>query len=374
MKIIHTADWHLGRILNGKQLLDDQKYVLTKFINHMEEEQPDVIVIAGDLYDTSYPSKETMSLLENTIAELNIRLHIPVIMISGNHDGKERLNYGSSWFEHNHLYIRTKLKDIHKPIEINGVQFFALPFATISEVQNFFKDKEIKTHQQALNHCLEYMSHNIDENKMSILIGHLTVKGGKTSDSERPLTIGTVESVEKHSFNQFDYVMLGHLHHPFSINDKNIKYSGSLLQYSFSEVNQAKGYRIVNIDEVNNVEDTFISIEPLRELEVIEGDYDDVIEERVAVKNKDNYFHFKLTNMSHINDPMMKLKQIYPNTLALTNNTFERIEEFNNVEIKKQDDQSIIKSFYESMTNESISENQSNKIAEILNNIMRKDV
>lgn len=155
---------------------------------------------------------------------------------------------------------------------------------------------------------------------------------------------------------------------------KNIKYSGSLLQYSFSEVNQAKGYRIVNIDEVNHVEDTFKSIEPLRELEVIDGDYDDVIEERVSVKNKDNYFHFKLTNMSHINDPMMKLKQIYPNTLALTNHTFEHIEEFNNVEIKKQDDQSIIKSFYESMTKEEISETQSNKIAEILNNIMRKEV
>ena len=100
-------------------------------------------------------------------------------------------------------------------------------------------------------------------------------------------------------------------------------------------MNQAKGYRIVNIDEVNHVEDTFKSIEPLRELEVIDGDYDDVIEERVSVKNKDNYFHFKLTNMSHINDPMMKLKQIYPNTLALTNHTFEHIEEFNNVEIKE---------------------------------------
>lgn len=155
---------------------------------------------------------------------------------------------------------------------------------------------------------------------------------------------------------------------------KNIKYKVLLLQYSFSEVNQAKGYRIVNIDEVNHVEDTFKSIEPLRELEVIDGDYDDVIEERVSVKNKDNYFHFKLTNMSHINDPMMKLKQIYPNTLALTNHTFEHIEEFNNVEIKKQDDQSIIKSFYESMTKEEISETQSNKIAEILNNIMRKEV
>ena len=129
------------------------------------------------------------------------------------------------------------------------------------------------------------MSQNIDENKVSILIGHLTIKGGKTSDSERPLTIGTVESVERQSFDQFEYVMLGHLHHPFSVNE-NIKYSGSLLQYSFSEVNQAKGYRIVNIDEVNHVEDTFKSIEPLRELEVIDGDYDDVIEERVSVKIK----------------------------------------------------------------------------------------
>ena len=285
---------------------------------------------------------------------------------------KKRLNYGSSWFEHNHLFIRTKLKDIHKTYR-NKRCNFCFTFMTISEVQHFSKIKEINTHQQALNRCIEYMSQNIDENKVSILIGHLTIKGGKTSDSERPLTIGTVESVERQSFDQFEYVMLGHLHHPFSVNE-NIKYSGSLLQYSFSEVNQAKGYRIVNIDEVNHVEDTFKSIEPLRELEVIDGDYDDVIEERVSVKNKDNYFHFKLTNMSHINDPMMKLKQIYPNTLALTNHTFEHIEEFNNVEIKKQDDQSIIKSFYESMTKEEISETQSNKIAEILNNIMRKEV
>lgn len=374
MKIVHTADWHLGRILNGKQLLDDQKHVLTQFIKHMEKERPDIIVIAGDLYDTSYPSKETMSILETTIAELNIRLHIPIIMISGNHDGKERLNYGSSWFAHNHLYIRTKLDDIHKPIEIDGVQFFTLPFVTVSEVQNFFKNKEITTHQQALNRCLEYMSSNIDENKINILIGHLTIKGGKTSESERPLTIGTVESVEKDSFKQFEYVMLGHLHHPFSINDKYVKYSGSLLQYSFSEVNQAKGYRIVEFNEERNIKDVFVPLKPLRELEVIEGEYDDVIQERISVKNRDNYFHFKLSNMSHINDPMMRLKQIYPNTLALTNQTFENIGNNSSLEIKKQDDQSIIKNFYEAMTNESISENQSNKIAEILNQIMGKEV
>ena len=110
MKIVHTADWHLGKILNGKQLLEDQKYILTQFKQHMEKEQPDLIVIAGDLYDTSYPSKEAIGLLEETIEYLNIELKIPIIMISGNHDGRERLNYGSKWFENNQLYIRTQLE------------------------------------------------------------------------------------------------------------------------------------------------------------------------------------------------------------------------------------------------------------------------
>ena len=232
MKIVHTADWHLGKILNGKQLLEDQKYILTQFKQHMEKEQPDLIVIAGDLYDTSYPSKEAIGLLEETIEYLNIELKIPIIMISGNHDGRERLNYGSKWFENNQLYIRTQLENIDDPIELSGVQFFTLPFATVSEVQNYFKDKQIETYQQALNECLEQMSSSIDNNKVNILIGHLTIEGGKTSDSERPLTIGTVESVDMHSFRLFDYVMLGHLHHPFSINNSFIKYSGSILQYS----------------------------------------------------------------------------------------------------------------------------------------------
>ena len=154
---------------------------------------------------------------------------------------KERLNYGASWFESNHLYIRTKLEDIHKPIEINGIQFFTLPFATVSEVQDFSKIRTYQRIKKLLNSCLEYMSQSIDRNKVNILIGHLTIQGGKTSESERPLTIGTVESVEKQSFKQFDYVMLSVL--------MTIKYSGSLLQYSFSEINQAKGYRIVRIKE-----------------------------------------------------------------------------------------------------------------------------
>lgn len=373
MKVIHTADWHLGRILNGKQLLEDQRYVLEQFIDRMKEEKPDMIVIAGDLYDTTYPGKETIKLFEETIVTLNIDMKIPIILISGNHDGKERLNYGASWFEHSDLYIRTQLESMTQPIHINGINFHTLPFATVAEVQHYFKDDSIQTHQQALDKCISSMAETLQPHEINILIGHLTVQGGKTSDSERPLTIGTVETVERKSFNIFDFVMLGHLHHPFSINEDTIKYSGSLLQYSFSEVGQPKGYRVVKFNHKNDIQDYFVPIEPMRKLEIVTGDYEDVIQEKANVSNKNNYIHFKLRNMAHISDPIINLKQIYPNTLALTNETFEYHEAIQHIEIKKEDDLSIINHFYKTITNEQLSDIQEKKINQIINDLMRKE-
>lgn len=139
MKIIHTADWHLGRILNGKSLLEDQVYILNKFIETMKLERPDIIVIAGDLYDTSYPNKDAIQLLERTIDTLNLEMNIPLIMINGNHDSKERLNYGAKWFEKSQMYIRTSLEDMNKPISFGKVDFYTMPFATINEMQYFLK-------------------------------------------------------------------------------------------------------------------------------------------------------------------------------------------------------------------------------------------
>ncbi|MBE5662984.1 exonuclease SbcCD subunit D [Staphylococcus sp. SS60] len=372
MKIIHTADWHLGKILNGKQLLEDQAYILDKFVEQMMIEKPDVIVIAGDLYDTTYPSKDAIMLLERTIGKLNLELNIPIIIISGNHDGKERLNYGASWFEHSQLYIRTDFTTIKSPITINEVNFYTLPYATVSEMKHYFEDESIENHQQGVSRCIDEIQHLLDPKAINILIGHLTVQGGKTSDSERPLTIGTVESVQKNVFNVFDHIMLGHLHHPFSINDKKIKYSGSLLQYSFSEVGQSKGYRRITIDG-DDISDKFIPIEPRRQLEIITGEYNEVINEKVAVKNKENYFHFKLTNMSHITDPMMHLKQVYPNTLALTNETFNYSEEKSIIDISKQDDMTIIEQFYNYITDTDLSEVQSKKIKNIFEDKLSKE-
>lgn len=371
MKIVHTADWHLGRILNGKSLLEDQSYILEQFIEAMREERPDVIVVAGDLYDTSYPNKNAIKLLEHTIDTLNLEMKIPLILISGNHDSKERLNYGAKWFEKSNMYIRTSLNDMQNPISIGGVDFYTLPYATINEMQYYFDNEGIETPQQALGHALSQMNEVINEHRINMFIGHLTVQGGIRSDSERPLTIGTVESVEENMFQQFDRVLLGHLHHPFSIESNFINYSGSILQYSFSEVNQPKGYRVIAINE-NDIKDKFIPLKPLRQLEVIEGDYEDAIQEKLEVKNKENYMHFKLKHMSHVNDPMMHLKQIYPNTLALTNQTFDFNTSMHheNIEIQKLDDGTIIDNFYQSITDEQLTTNQKEKIEYVMRTML----
>ncbi|MBI5972412.1 exonuclease subunit SbcD [Staphylococcus caledonicus] len=373
MKIIHTGDWHLGKILNGKQFLEDQEYILDKFIHKLEEEKPDLLVISGDIYDTSYPSKETIKLFEKVIGLINIEMGIPTIITNGNHDGRERLNYGATWFQYSKLYIRTQLECMDKPITFNNVNFYTLPFATISEIKEFFDDEEIKTYEQATHKCIEYIGEKLNPESINILIGHLTINGGKTSDSERPLTIGTVESVNKSNFNIFDRVLLGHLHHPFSIQDDVIDYSGSLLQYSFSEVNQPKGYKQIIIDSKDSITTKFIQLTPMRELEEVKGDYQEVIQGDLPVKNKDNYFHFKLENMSHVTDPIMHLKQIYPNTLALSNLTFEYKGDFQHVELEQEEDATIVRKFYKSITDKELTDYQAKKIDDLLNKILNKE-
>ncbi|MCG3412613.1 exonuclease SbcCD subunit D [Staphylococcus massiliensis] len=366
MKVIHTADWHIGRILNGRALIQDQTYILHKFVEHMKEIEPDLIVITGDLYDTSFPSKSAIKLLEDTIKQLNISLQIPIIIISGNHDGKERLSYGASWFEQSQLYIRTEIEDLYNPIKIRDVNFYTLPFATLAEFQNYYKDVEINSNHEAMRHAIKDIETSLNSSEKNVLLSHLTVSGGIKTDSERDLTIGTIESVDEDVFKMFDTVLLGHLHHPFSINSDFMYYSGSLLQYSFSEASQSKGFREVTIKQNQDISSKFIPMVPLRELEVIEADYQDVINENVKVKNKENYFHFKLSNMARIEDPIYHIKQIYPNTLALTNDTVYSQHQVAKRNLKQLDSNTIIQQFYEDVMDDELDKLQEQKVRQLV--------
>lgn len=371
MKILHTADWHIGKIINGQSLIEDQKFILNKLFDAIKEHDPDVVVISGDLYDLHYPNKEAMVVLEDALSMINLELKIPIIAISGNHDGKERLNYGERWFEKTGLKIITGYDDLMTPISMEGINIYVMPYFTPADVRHVFDVKNIHTHQEATEYIMNKMEQVMNKDETNILVGHLFVSGGESSDSERPLSIGTIETVTANTFNAFDAVLLGHLHHPFAIKSDFIFYSGTPMQYSFSEANQAKGYRLFEID--NKVfKQKFIPIEPRRSFHVIKARYEDVIHEKIEVKNNEDYFHFKLTDMDHVTDPLMKIRNIYPNTLQISRIDYEVAQDEIDVDVHTLSDIEIIESFYKHVTEETLEGIKKNKVIQLLESHLNK--
>lgn len=371
MKILHTADWHIGKIINGQSLIEDQKFILNKLFDAIKEHDPDVVVISGDLYDLHYPNKEAMVVLEDALSMINLELKIPIIAISGNHDGKERLNYGERWFEKTGLKIITGYDDLMTPISMEGINIYVMPYFTPADVRHVFDVKNIHTHQEATEYIMNKMEQVMNKDETNILVGHLFVSGGESSDSERPLSIGTIETVTANTFNAFDAVLLGHLHHPFAIKSDFIFYSGTPMQYSFSEANQAKGYRLFEIDN-KAFKQKFIPIEPRRSFHVIKARYEDVIHEKIEVKNNEDYFHFKLTDMDHVTDPLMKIRNIYPNTLQISRIDYEVAQDEIDVDVHTLSDIEIIESFYKHVTEETLEGIKKDKVIQLLESHLNK--
>ena len=366
LKLIHTADWHLGKVLNGHSFLEDQQYVLKQLIEVLEREQPDALIIAGDIYDTAYPSKYVIQLMEETIAKINLEMQIPVVMINGNHDGKERLRYGASWFRHNQLYITTEIEQFFEPVILENVAIYTLPFFTLSEAREYLEES-VEYYEEAVKKLVDQVRPQLNPAMTNILVGHFTLTGAPKSDSERDITIGTIEAVSPQFLLDFDAVMLGHIHHPFASQYQNVVYSGSLLQYSFSEVQQVKGVRLFHIEADQAMRQSFIPVKPARELEVVEASFDDIMNGRFKRKNDDNYFHFNVEQLTHVKDPMQKLKQIYPNTLSLTQQTQPSSYQSKVLaDVKKLSPLDIVSQFYSEMTPDTLSETQKSNVIQLL--------
>ncbi|ARJ51792.1 exonuclease subunit SbcD [Staphylococcus lutrae] len=373
MKLIHTADWHLGKILNGHSFIEDQYDVLQQLIDVLANERPDVLVIAGDIYDTAYPNKYVLDLMERTISKINLELGIPIVMINGNHDGKARLRYGASWFQHNQLFIATEIEQFFKPIIFGDVAIYTLPFFTLAEANEFLEDSA-KYYEEAVKKLVALVQPQLDANMTNILVGHFTLKGAPKSDSEREITIGTIEAVSPQFLLDFDAVLLGHIHHPFASQYQNVVYSGSLLQYSFSEAQQAKGVRLFNFEKEKNIQQRFIPLKPRRELEVVNARFDDIMNGRFERKSDESYFHFNVEQLSHIKDPMQKLKQLYPNTLSLTQQTIPSMYQSEGLkEVKKLKPLDIVDQFYNEMTTETLSKIQKQSVIQLLESMEKED-
>lgn len=371
MKIIHTSDWHIGKIVNEYSMIDDQKYILNKLIELIDEENIDVLMIAGDVYDRSIPPVEAVELLNETLSKLIIDRNVSVLVISGNHDSGERLSFGSKILEKQGLYIAGSDDKLYKKVVLRdnnqNVNFYLVPYKDPALTKKLLNNKEIRSHNDAMIAVIDKIKEELNENEINILIGHgyVTMKREEaiegndhkyevaelqTSESERPLSIGGTDLIDGNIFKDFDYVALGHLHGRQRIGRETMRYSGSLLKYSFSEVKQKKSVAVLDlIDKDINVE--LKELKPLRDLRIIKGNIEDLIcEGRDIEEGKEDYIQAILTDDGELMNPMEKLKSVYPNTMLISRERKKNVSKENTLskgEFRKKSKIDLFKNFYE---------------------------
>ncbi|MFM1842082.1 MAG: hypothetical protein RLZZ490_818 [Cyanobacteriota bacterium] len=362
MKFLHTSDWHLGRQFHNVSLIEDQKHLLNQLLNYVEREAVDVVIIAGDVYDRAIPPTIAVDLLDETLNRICLDLKVPVIMIPGNHDSGDRLKFGASHFRQAGLHILGELTRITEPIRLPNcpIHFYAIPYTDPERVRSLF-DVEVKTHDEAYQYLLEKITQNPDfDRHPNVLISHCFLDGCEESDSERPLAIGGAERVNYQPFTVFDYVALGHLHRPQFKGKESIQYCGSLLKYSFSEQHQAKGVTLVEMDELGLQSVKRLPLTPLRNMRVIEGEFQQILKDGKSDPNADDYVQIRLTDSHAILDPMNRLREVYPNVLELqkVGTLIEAEPQLSSVNLAKQDEFSLFADFFRHVQGEALTPEQ----------------
>jgi len=323
MRLLHTSDWHLGRQFHNVSLLEDQRHVLKQLLAYVKEHKVDVVVIAGDIYDRSVPPADAVTLLNDTLSTLCIEQKVPVIMISGNHDSAERLGFGAPLLQASGLHILSDLAKADVPVDIQvgqeQLRFYGIPYCSPDEVRHQF-NCDVDSYDAAHTFLVNKITAQLDRTKINVLVSHCYVDGSEVSESERPLSIGGVDTVAWQPMTEFDYVALGHLHAPQFRGKEYIRYSGSLLKYSFSEVNQNKGVTLVELTGELAPMPAKISkvpFQPRRDMRVIEGEFAMILEQAKTDPNKDDYLLIRLIDKVSILDAVGKLRYHYPNLLHL---------------------------------------------------------
>lgn len=380
MKIIHTGDWHIGKIVHQIHMTEDQRYILNEFINVIEEEKPHVIVIAGDLYDRSVPPVEAVELLDQIFSKILIDLKVPIIAIAGNHDSPDRVGFASRILMNKGLYIEGRLKrDIQKVSihdESGPVNFYLVPYADPVIVRDLFEDENIHTHDDAMKAIVNSIKENMNKKERNVLVVHGFVIGGETSDSERPLSIGGTDYIYLEHFEEFNYTALGHLHGPQKVGSDSIRYSGSLMKYSFSEVRHNKSITIVDIDDEGNVEISLRKLTPVRDMRIIRGSLEELLKPEVYKNtNVQDYLQVDLTDDGELIEPMSKIRTVYPNVLKLTRNSLnknpEAIEQFSAEHRSKRDMLELFQEFYTGITRKEFDEDKAKVIAQVLKEVQK---
>lgn len=366
MKLIHLSDLHLGKRVNEFSMIEDQKYILNQILGIIDEEQPDGILLAGDLYDRPVPSAEAVQLLDSFLTRLAKR-KIPVYAISGNHDSAERIAFGSHIMSSSGICMSPvydgKTAKYCLMDNYGEVWIHLLPFIRPAVVRHVFAGEEgaeeIRTYQEAVQAAVEHM--DLDTEKRNVLVAHQFVVGAMSCDSEE-ITVGGIDQIEGAVFRDFDYVALGHIHSPQNVGNDRIRYCGTPLKYSFSEARQQKSVTVVELGEKGTLEVQEIQLKPLRDMRKLKGTYMAITSlSNYQDTNTEDYVQITLTDEEDIVDGMQKLRTIYPNLMRLEYDncrTRENQKVTGTETVEKKSELEYFEEFFELQNNQPMNEEQ----------------
>ena len=318
MKIAHLSDLHLGKRINEFSMMEDQRFILEQCLNIIDNEKPDAVVLAGDIYDKSVPPADAVTLFDDFLYNLEQR-RLQVFVISGNHDSPERIAFASRLLDSKGIHLSPvydgsvetiTLRDSH-----GAVHFWMLPFIKPLHVRRFFPEEKIESYTDAMQVAISAMHINAEER--NVLVTHQFVTGAERSESEET-SVGGADNVDSAVFADFDYVALGHIHGPQNIDTERIRYCGTPLKYSFSEAEHEKSITIVELEEKGSLAVHTVPLVPLHDLREVRGTYMELMKkDNYSGTKTDDYLHITLTDEEDIPEVMNRLRIIYPNLMKV---------------------------------------------------------
>lgn len=379
MKILHLADLHLGKRVNEMSMIEDQKYILDQIITLIKEESVGIVLLCGDIYDKSIPTIEAIHLLDEFLDQLS-KMAIKVLMISGNHDSIDRLSFGKSLFTRSNLYIASQFENEIEKITVkeNGitVNFYMLPFVKSAYISHIFQ-LQTDSYEECFRYLIEHTK--IDEEETNILLSHQFVTANKKnpelSDSETS-SLGGIDNIDFHIFDPFDYVALGHIHKPQAMGREMVRYAGSILKYSFSEIHMDKKATILTIDAKKEISLSFHPLKPLRDMREIECSLEELLKKQCEIGNQEDYMHVILTDEEQILDAIGKVRTIYPNVMQISFKNRRHMKQLESAQIKEDQilDQSpaeLFEQFYKMQNHIDLDEKRLQLVLSVFEEVIR---
>ena len=377
MKFLHISDLHLGKQLAEYSLLEDQRYILRQILDIVADRQPDAVVVAGDLYDKPVPPAEAVTVLDWFITSLT-EMGVALLMISGNHDSPERLDFGSGLFEEKGVYLVGQFNGVPKKVTLgkpdDQADFYLLPFIRPGNVRPFYPDEEIKSYDDAMRCVMKNLT--LSKEIPSVLVAHQFVTAGgvspERSESE-VISLGGTDNVDVSNFISFQYVALGHIHRPQRLTRDSVRYAGSPLKYSFSEAEYDKSVVMVTLNGMEEPSIELIPLVPMRDLRRIRGPLDKLLSDEVAAaSNREDYLHVTLTDTEPVADPLYRLRQVYPNIMRLSFSSSleeEEVEIAACEEVEHRTPPQLFAEFYNQMQGEPLSEEDGKLVLRLMEKV-----